>query len=77
VYVCVSSRDKGKPAYQSSHRMCSYNLVNSSWACQNSKAINGLLKHELGFQGQVMRYVQSSALISSHTLPLMLIVASG
>ncbi|KAJ9118611.1 hypothetical protein QFC22_003831 [Naganishia vaughanmartiniae] len=34
--------------------MCSYNLVNSSWACQNSKAVNGLLKHELGFQGQVM-----------------------
>ncbi|GHJ89176.1 hypothetical protein NliqN6_5578 [Naganishia liquefaciens] len=34
--------------------MCSYNLVNSSWACQNSKALNGLLKHELGFQGQVL-----------------------
>ncbi|KAJ9101092.1 hypothetical protein QFC21_003310 [Naganishia friedmannii] len=34
--------------------MCSYNLVNSSWACQNSKAVNGLLKHELGFQGQVL-----------------------
>ncbi|KAI5450513.1 hypothetical protein NCC49_002970 [Naganishia albida] len=34
--------------------MCSYNLINSSWACQNSKALNGLLKHELGFQGQVL-----------------------
>lgn len=39
--------------------MCSYNLVNSSWACQNSKVLNGLLKHELGFQGQVLRYVDS------------------
>lgn len=31
--------------------MCSYNRVNSSYACQNSKAINGILKEELGFQG--------------------------
>lgn len=34
--------------------MCSYNLINNTWACQNSKTINGLLKHELGFQGYVM-----------------------
>lgn len=31
--------------------MCSYNQVNSSYACQNSKLLNGLLKDELGFQG--------------------------
>jgi beta-glucosidase len=31
--------------------MCSYNQVNSSYACQNSKLLNGVLKDELGFQG--------------------------
>ncbi|KAJ4397872.1 hypothetical protein N0V93_002109 [Gnomoniopsis smithogilvyi] len=34
--------------------MCSYNKVNNSEACQNSKMINGLLKTELGFQGFVV-----------------------
>jgi beta-glucosidase len=33
--------------------MCSYNQVNSSYACQNSKLLNGILKDELGFQGFV------------------------
>jgi beta-glucosidase len=31
--------------------MCSYNRVNNSHACQNSKLLNGILKIELGFQG--------------------------
>jgi beta-glucosidase-like glycosyl hydrolase len=35
--------------------MCSYNQVNNSYACGNSKLMNGILKDELGFQG----YVQS------------------
>lgn len=34
--------------------MCSYNRLNSSYGCQNSKALNGLLKTELGFQGYVV-----------------------
>ncbi|RHZ62505.1 hypothetical protein CDV55_104438 [Aspergillus turcosus] len=34
--------------------MCSYNRVNNSYGCQNSKTLNGLLKTELGFQGYVM-----------------------
>lgn len=34
--------------------MCSYNRLNNSGACQNSKSINGLLKGELGFQGFVV-----------------------
>lgn len=34
--------------------MCSYNRVNGSWACQNPKLLNGLLKTELGFQGFVV-----------------------
>ncbi|KAI9376027.1 glycosyl hydrolase family 3 N terminal domain-containing protein [Aspergillus egyptiacus] len=34
--------------------MCSYNRLNNSYGCQNSKALNGLLKGELGFQGFVV-----------------------
>lgn len=33
--------------------MCSYNQVNNSYACQNSKLLNGVLKDEMGFQGFV------------------------
>ena len=35
--------------------MCSYNQVNNSYACDNSKLMNGLIKDEMGFQG----YIQS------------------
>lgn len=34
--------------------MASYNRVNNSFVTQNSKALNGLLKTELGFQGYVV-----------------------
>ncbi|KAE8370782.1 glycoside hydrolase superfamily [Aspergillus caelatus] len=34
--------------------MCSYNRLNQTYGCQNSKAQNGILKGELGFQGYVM-----------------------
>lgn len=34
--------------------MCSYNQLNNSYACGNSKLLNGILKDELGFQGFVM-----------------------
>ncbi|KAI1085049.1 glycoside hydrolase family 3 protein [Whalleya microplaca] len=33
--------------------MCSYNRVNNTYGCANSKTQNGLLKTELGFQGAV------------------------
>lgn len=33
--------------------MCSYQMVNNSHACENSKLLNGVLKDELGFQGFV------------------------
>lgn len=33
---------------------CSYNRVNNSYGCQNSKTLNGLLKTELGFNGFVV-----------------------
>ncbi|PIL26463.1 hypothetical protein GSI_12221 [Ganoderma sinense ZZ0214-1] len=34
--------------------MCSYNQVNASWACENDRTLNQILKGELGFQGYVM-----------------------
>ena len=34
--------------------MSSYNRINNSWASQNSKTLNGLLKSELGYQGFVL-----------------------
>ncbi|KAF2004117.1 glycoside hydrolase family 3 protein [Amniculicola lignicola CBS 123094] len=34
--------------------MCAYQRLNGSYACENSKAQNGLLKEELGFQGYIM-----------------------
>jgi beta-glucosidase-like glycosyl hydrolase len=33
--------------------MCSYQMVNNTYACENSKLINGILKDELGFHGFV------------------------
>ncbi|KAG9101094.1 hypothetical protein FRC07_010356, partial [Ceratobasidium sp. 392] len=34
--------------------MCSYNLINGTWACENDKVLNDILKHQMGFQGYVM-----------------------
>ena len=34
--------------------MCSYNRINGTYGCENSKAINGLLKGELNFNGFVV-----------------------
>lgn len=34
--------------------LCSYQRANNSYACQNSKLLNGILKTELGFEGFVI-----------------------
>lgn len=34
--------------------MCSYNRINQTQACENSKILNGLIKHELDFQGPII-----------------------
>jgi beta-glucosidase len=34
--------------------MCSYNRINNTYACENSKAMNGILKGEMNFQGFVV-----------------------
>jgi len=45
--------------------MCSYNKINGTYACENDKLINGLLKEELGFRG----FVQSDWSATMSTLP--------
>ncbi|KAF8487505.1 beta-glucosidase [Russula ochroleuca] len=34
--------------------MCSYNLVDGTYACENNHTLNSILKNELGFQGFIM-----------------------
>lgn len=34
--------------------MCSYQRVNGTYGCDNSKTLNGVLKGELGFEGFVL-----------------------
>lgn len=34
--------------------MCSYNRINNTYGCENSKLMNGVLKDELEFEGFVM-----------------------
>ena len=34
--------------------MCSYNQINATWACENNRTMNQILKTELGFQGFIL-----------------------
>ncbi|KAF8654787.1 hypothetical protein AX16_003442 [Volvariella volvacea WC 439] len=34
--------------------MCSYNLVNNTYACENNKVMNDIVKREYGFQGYIL-----------------------
>ncbi|KAK0185894.1 glycoside hydrolase family 3 protein [Armillaria mellea] len=34
--------------------MCSYNLINATYACENDKIMNDIVKKEYGFQGYIM-----------------------
>ncbi len=43
--------------YENSHPgsvMCSYNLINGRWACENDYLLNKVLKQDWGFKGYVM-----------------------
>ena len=42
--------EKGKPGSV----MCSYNLINGRWGCENDYLLNTVLKHDWGFRGFVM-----------------------
>lgn len=46
--------------------MCSYQRVNNSYGCSNSKTLNGLLKTELGFQVHKFSYRSSHPLLLSY-----------
>jgi beta-glucosidase len=42
--------EKGRPGSV----MCSYNLINGRWGCENNYLLNKVLKHDWGFKGFVM-----------------------
>lgn len=42
--------EKGRPGAV----MCSYNLINGRWGCENDYLLNKVLKHDWGFKGFVM-----------------------
>lgn len=42
--------EKGRPGSV----MCSYNLINGRWGCENDYLLNKVLKHDWGFRGFVM-----------------------
>src|SRR4051812_1304398 len=42
--------EKGSPGSV----MCSYNLINGRWGCENDYLLNTVLKHDWGFKGFVM-----------------------
>ncbi|PPJ59718.1 hypothetical protein CBER1_10807 [Cercospora berteroae] len=51
--------------------MCAYQRINNSYACQNSAALNGLLKGELGFQGFVVNwFAQHSGVATAQTMEM-------
>ena len=39
---------------QEKYRVCEEDQVNASWACENDRTLNQILKGENGFQGYVM-----------------------
>lgn len=51
--------------------MCSYQRINNSYGCSNSKTLNGLLKTELGFQ------VSSFRLYLLHIISVILTTLKG
>ncbi|KAF9452890.1 glycoside hydrolase family 3 protein [Macrolepiota fuliginosa MF-IS2] len=34
--------------------MCSYNLINGTYACENDKIMSDIVKHQIGFRGYIM-----------------------
>ncbi|EWC44403.1 putative beta-glucosidase L [Drechslerella stenobrocha 248] len=47
--------------------MCSYNRLNSTWACENNYALNTILKGELGFRGQILSDWNAKTSVSGAT----------
>ncbi|KAI4868740.1 glycoside hydrolase family 3 protein [Hypoxylon rubiginosum] len=57
--------------------MCSYNRVNSTYACENSKLMNGILKTELAFEGFVLLDWNAQHNLSSANAGLDLVMPGG
>jgi len=51
--LCARTTGESDVGALSNQRLM-FNRVNNSYACQNSKTQNGILKTEMGFQGYVM-----------------------
>ncbi|GIZ42120.1 hypothetical protein CKM354_000540000 [Cercospora kikuchii] len=58
--------------------MCSYQRINNSYGCQNSKLLNGILKGELGFQGFIVSdWAAQHAGVASANAGLDLVMPDG
>lgn len=57
--------------------MCSYNRINNTYGCENSKLMNGVLKGELGFQGFVMLDWNAQHTLDSANAGLDMLMPSG
>lgn len=57
--------------------MCSYNRINNTYGCENSKLMNGILKDELGFDGFVMLDWNAQHNINSANAGLDMIMPMG
>ena len=55
--------------------MASYNLINGSWAAQNEKVLNGILKTDFGFEGYVMSDWQGESFLGFKPSPVHLTVS--
>lgn len=73
--VMCTNMDIGTRPFQDAVRagtgsvMCSYQRLNNSYGCANSKTLNGLLKTELGFQVFATPYYPMQRLFAaSHQL---------
>ncbi|KAI6087336.1 glycoside hydrolase family 3 protein [Hypoxylon rubiginosum] len=57
--------------------MCSYNRVNSTYSCENSKLLNGILKTELAFEGFVLLDWNAQHNLSSANAGLDMVMPGG
>ncbi|KAJ9138386.1 Cel3e secreted beta-glucosidase [Pleurostoma richardsiae] len=57
--------------------MCSYNRVNNTYGCENSKLMNGILKDELSFQGFVLLDLNAQHSLASANAGLDMIMPLG
>ncbi|CAJ2509729.1 Uu.00g056290.m01.CDS01 [Anthostomella pinea] len=57
--------------------MCSYNRINSTYACMNSKLMNGILKTDLAFDGFVLLDWNAQHTLNSANAGLDMVMPSG